>query len=71
MSLNSDEASLPGGVVSLPSREFFPLPRLGISATLPEEIVTASFEEVALQDNVDFLKTHPTTSVSKSMTRLK
>lgn len=53
MSLNSDEASLPGGVVSLPSREFFPLPRLGISATLPEEIVTASFEEVALQDNVD------------------
>lgn len=54
--LNTDESPLPVEAVSLPSTEkAFPLLRKGISTALPEEIVMASYEEVAMQDNADSL----------------
>ena len=52
--LKTDESSLPVEAVSLPLKEkAFPLPSKEISITLPEEIVMASKEEVAFQDNAD------------------
>lgn len=64
---------MPVEVVSLPSTETFLLPREGISASLPEGILIASFEEAAMQDNVDFLQEPPLPLffASRLITRLK
>lgn len=59
--------------VSLPSIETFLLPRKGISASFLEGILIASFEEAAMQDNVDFLQEPPPPVffASRPITKLK
>lgn len=51
--LISDESSLPVEAASQSSIEILLLLKNGITAALPEGILTASFEEVATEDNAD------------------